>query len=145
MVNTHDLEMIPNMTRLAKLCSTVVIIKETVPFSEVRLWKGLPKELLLKFNHTSGNILMHMDSTICKHIGHFHIVYQNACQVYFASHLSTRPHYTSTAGPPLDAIIMKAVASGVEVMHYASDIDHVDSDAVKVLNKFIRMLPTRNC
>jgi len=40
---------------------------------------------------------------------------------------------------------MKAGASGVEVMQYATDLDHVDSDAVKVLNKFIRMLPTRNC
>ena len=29
---------------------------------------------------------------------------------------------------------MKAGASGVEVMQYATDLDHVDSDAVKVLN-----------
>jgi len=87
-VNTHDLERIPKMISLAKLCSTVVIIKESVPFSEVKLWKGLPKEFLLMFNHLSCNILMHMDSTICEHIMYLHIVYQSACQVYFASNLS---------------------------------------------------------
>ena len=126
--------MIMNSSWLHKLCSTVVVIVETTSFFGVPLWKGPPKNLMLKFNHPNDNMHTHLDSTICDHVMHLHLVYQSACQVYFTSHLLTWPHYTSTLCPFLNTIIMEAVANGAEVVHYWADKDHLDCNNVKVLN-----------